>query len=480
MSGYVPNNRNERTPPPSSPYNGDFNTQPARSIEGISSSNQTSLVGIRFIWDNGECLGANIPYNLIPAGGAALRGGLNAQGCIAQNISGREYEAQLFADADVDSDVATARGELQNVLDEIIAAELAEAAELQAIQDQRSSAMNALHKGLAFGKGLFMAGVGMVDSAVQFNDLINPHTQLSNALRSAWNADATNGRWIDSFLQNYGNEQHRELVEALGFDPASVTREQLAQAYEIANFIYDDAPSQAILGRFAIDYARAQNAEELAELSGGAAFEIVLTAVLAVLTGGVFLAVKAATSLRHLGLLKRLGNALTRLGAALRRVKIKTGSRAKGNGTGAQTVEVRRPEGVEAKPLPVIDEPSTAQPKTREEQLKENKKRGEEFATAKTDEFRSTADNVETEITIKAADGTKTRVDAIGIDKETKAISIQEYKSSETAPLTKNQEAAFPQIEEGGGEIVGKGKGIFTGGTKVPPTTIQIIRPPEG
>lgn len=482
MSGYVPNNRNERTPPPTPPYNGDFNSQPARLLEGTTSAVSTSLVGIRFIWDNGECLDANIPFSLQPAEGNALKGALNAKGCVTQTIPGREYEAQLLADVEVDAHVAAARTELQSVLDEIIAAEQAEAAKLQAIQNERSAAMNAFHKGLAFGKGLFMAGVGMVDSAMQFNDLISPHTYLSNALRAAWNADASNGSWMDSFRQNFTAEQHRELVEALGFDPSSITREQLAQAYEIANFIYDDAPSQSMLSRFAVDYAKAQNAEEIAEFSGGAAFEIVLTAVLAVLTGGAFLAAKAATSLRHLKLLQRLGNALTKLGAALKRARIKAGGKAKGNGTGAQTVEVRRPDGVDAKPLQTANEPDapeTTKTKTREEQLKENKKRGEEFAAAKTEEFRTTADSVETEITIKTADGTKTRVDAIGIDKDTQSISIQEYKSSETAPLTKNQEAAFPQIEESGGEIVGKGKGVFTGGTKVPPTTIQIIRPPE-
>ncbi|WP_175253353.1 hypothetical protein [Pseudomonas sp. BMW13] len=366
MSGYVPNNRDERKPPPTPPYNGDFNTQPARTVEGTTSATNTSLVGIRFVWDNGECLDANIPFSLQPAEGNVLKGALNAQGCVMQTIPGREYEAQLLADVEVDAHVAAARTELQGVLDEIITAEQAEAAKLQAIQNERSAAMNALHKGLAFGKGLFMAGVGMVDSAMQLNDLISPHTYLSNALRSAWNADASDGSWMDSFRQNFTAEQHRELVEALGFDPSSITREQLAQAYEIANFIYDDAPSKAMLGRFAVDYAKAQNAEEIAEFSGGAAFEIVLTAVLAVLTGGAFLAAKAATSLRHLKLLQRLGNALTKLAAALRRARIKAGGKARGNGTGAQTVELPRPEGVKADSFPRTETtpPTDIKPRT--------------------------------------------------------------------------------------------------------------------
>lgn len=305
-------------------------------MEGTTVQPVNSLVGIRFMWDNGECLGANVPYSLTPAGANVIRGDLDARGCLTKTIQGREYDAQLLADADVDNDVAKARTELQSSLDEILSAERAEAAKLQAIQDQRSGFMNGVHKSLAFGKGSFMAGVGLIDSAKQFNDLITPHTYLSNALRAAWNVKPASGsRWVDSFLQNFSDEQHRELIEALGFDPSSITREQLADAYEIANFIYDDGPSKAMLGRFAVDYAKAQNVEEMAEFGGGAAFEIVLTAILAVFTGGVFVGIKAATSLRHLAKLKRLGNALTKLSAALKRARIKAKGKVRGAGTGA-------------------------------------------------------------------------------------------------------------------------------------------------
>ncbi|MEK4715664.1 hypothetical protein ABIC55_001405 [Sporosarcina psychrophila] len=52
---------------------------------------------------------------------------------------------------------------------------------------------------------------------------------------------------------------------------------------------------------------------------------------------------------------------------------------------------------------------------------------------------------------------------------------IQEYKSSVTAPLTKNQTKGFPELQSGGGSVVGKG--IFKGGTPMPPTKVEIIRP---
>jgi len=116
---------------------------------------------------------------------------------------------------------------------------------------------------------------------------------------------------------------------------------------------------------------------------------------------------------------------------------------------------------------------------SKQEQIKVNKKKGDEFANKETENFKQEANKVEKEITIKATDGTKTRVDAIGVDKKTGSIRIQEYKGSETAPLTKNQKGAFPQLEKTGGEVVGKGKGDFPGATEIPPTKIEIIRPPK-
>ena len=69
---------------------------------------------------------------------------------------------------------------------------------------------------------------------------------------------------------------------------------------------------------------------------------------------------------------------------------------------------------------------------------------------------------MEDQITIKSnnPDGeeVKIRVDAMGYDKETGALRIQEYKSSETAPFTQNQNLAYPHFEQTGGEVVGEGK----------------------
>ena len=347
MSGYVPNNRNERPAPTPAPYNGDFHRQAPRPLEGGSTQTSSCLVGLRFVWDNGECLGANLPYSLSPASGNAVRGSLDSRGGLIQTIPSGEYQAQLLADADVDTDISDARAELQAVLDEILAAERAEAAQLQAIQDQRSAFSNYLHRQLAVGNGFFLGAWGLLKTAKEFSDLVNPFTAFSNALRSAWQARASEGEtWLAAYNRQFSAEQHRELVEALGFDPSSITREQLAEAYELACFIYEDGPSKAMLGRFAVDYAKAQNVEEVAEFSGGALFEIVLAALLIVFTGGIGLAARGAASVSYLDKLARLGNAFRRLGAALKRARIRRGGRATGSGTGARTVEVERPRDV--------------------------------------------------------------------------------------------------------------------------------------
>lgn len=173
MSGYVPNNRNDRPAPTPEPYNGDFHRQAPRPLEGGSTQTASCLVGLRFVWDNGECLGANLPYSLSPASGNALRGSLDTRGSLIQTIPSGEYEAQLLADADVDTDISSARAELQTVLDEILAAERAEAARLQAIQDQRSAFSNYVHRQLAVGKGFFLGAWGLLKTAKEFSDLVN-------------------------------------------------------------------------------------------------------------------------------------------------------------------------------------------------------------------------------------------------------------------------------------------------------------------
>lgn len=79
-------------------------------------------------------------------------------------------------------------------------------------------------------------------------------------------------------------------------------------------------------------------------------------------------------------------------------------------------------------------------------------------------------------MTVKTQSGTRTRIDLLGFD-DNGVIKCTECKASASAPLTKNQKKAFPEMELSGGVVVGKGKDGFEGGTIIPPTKIDIIRP---
>lgn len=107
----------------------------------------------------------------------------------------------------------------------------------------------------------------------------------------------------------------------------------------------------------------------------------------------------------------------------------------------------------------------------------ENAKMGKQFESVVTENLKRTGHkNITEQVTIKAENGVRTRVDVVGKDASGR-VKLTEAKSSQTASLTKNQKSAFPLIEQKGGTVVGTGKPGFEGGTKTPPTKIDIVRP---
>lgn len=111
-------------------------------------------------------------------------------------------------------------------------------------------------------------------------------------------------------------------------------------------------------------------------------------------------------------------------------------------------------------------------------QLEKNKAAGAAFEEESYEGFSEEMEESGQQVTIKTESGTRTRLDMIGRDANGD-IACVECKASETAPLTRNQKRAFPEIEQSGGRIVGKGKPGFPGGTEIPPTRVEILRPPQ-
>ncbi|ONG80154.1 hypothetical protein BKK41_16095 [Bacillus cereus] len=114
----------------------------------------------------------------------------------------------------------------------------------------------------------------------------------------------------------------------------------------------------------------------------------------------------------------------------------------------------------------------------RQKQAAINRTSGDKFEAELKSNLEGTGDyeKVVKQLTLETPSGIRTRVDLAAIDKVKGKIDLYEAKASLTAPLTKNQKAAFPEIEEFGAVVKGKGKPPLTGGTEIPPTKVEVVR----
>jgi hypothetical protein len=111
------------------------------------------------------------------------------------------------------------------------------------------------------------------------------------------------------------------------------------------------------------------------------------------------------------------------------------------------------------------------------EQLAVNAKRGAAFEAKVEKDLLKRGFEVGKQVTVKTKSGTTTRIDIITRNPADGTIRCVECKSSSSAPMTVNQATAFPQIQSTGGTIAGSGKPGFPGGSRIPPTTVEVIRP---
>ncbi|MEE4157799.1 DUF6883 domain-containing protein [Pseudomonas viridiflava] len=335
-----------KPPPEPRPPEHTWENQPPRTLykEEIKSS---CLVGVRFLWSNGECL-VGCPWGLTQEDGQVIRGTLDSKSFLSQVIEGRAHRIRLNPQFDPKAQLGGIRAELQEILHEILAAERVEADRLTAIQAQRSAVANGFYAQIALGRGFLYGAWGLVESGLEFADLANPFDELAQAAVAAWKSEPEPGKgWLDSFQEQYTAAQYRDLAAALGFDPATISREKMAQAYEAANYIFEDAASKRALRDFAAEYVSLQNHESILQFTGGMVFEIVLAALLVFLTGGTGLAARASVaSTRLTPLLTRLGETLGKLGANLKKARVYEAGIAEGKGSGSQTVVIPQAKGI--------------------------------------------------------------------------------------------------------------------------------------
>lgn len=108
--------------------------------------------------------------------------------------------------------------------------------------------------------------------------------------------------------------------------------------------------------------------------------------------------------------------------------------------------------------------------------LQANKATGAAFEGEVLSGYKAVFPQTQPQITVLNESGVKTRLDMI-IPKGNGNFCLIECKSSSTAPLTKNQSLAFPEIQKSGATVVGNGKPGIPGGTFIGPTKVNIVRP---
>jgi RHS repeat-associated protein len=87
----------------------------------------------------------------------------------------------------------------------------------------------------------------------------------------------------------------------------------------------------------------------------------------------------------------------------------------------------------------------------------ENAAKGNAFQNAVAAEKALTDTNVVQNVTLKTGSGVRTVMDVVSTDARGN-VALTEAKSSATAPLTKNQTMAHPEIQQSGATVVGQGK----------------------
>ncbi|MEJ2454152.1 MAG: hypothetical protein P8103_08365 [Candidatus Thiodiazotropha sp.] len=282
------------------------------------------------------------PYRLKDSGGAIHTGKLDTQGqAQVHGLKAGAVDVSFGMPLQADA-LAPERKALADELQHILQAERQERAARESEFEQQSLLGKAITVNAAFSKGARQALWGILSSLKEWSDLGTQH--LNHALGAAWEAwrYSDEGRFAERFTEQLAEREFREFVEALGFDPSSLSREQWAEVQALLNFIWNDPTTRETLTGFAKQYLEAQHPLEWAEAGGGLIAEVAFDLVLTALTLGAGATIAVLSKVRHLTKFKGLGRVLIPLANKL---KLKAGSRQVVSSTGKWLKErLKKPE----------------------------------------------------------------------------------------------------------------------------------------
>jgi hypothetical protein len=124
--------------------------------------------------------------------------------------------------------------------------------------------------------------------------------------------------YSQAFASRFQEAEFKELAEVTDFDPHSISREKLAEAKAMANFIWEDEPCRTLLLEFAQEYISTQHPLEIVEGVSGVAMYVTIGLLVTAVTLGRSAALVASRNLRHLNELNRLGLWLSTLSKRLK------------------------------------------------------------------------------------------------------------------------------------------------------------------
>ena len=279
---------------PMQPNSYAAHTRPSqRQFDCVEDEGPKKSISLCFRWDNNVAVPKNTPYLLTLDNGSKIEGTLDSEGRLSTLASCHTLKAQLHPNFSP-LEIQKARNELKLQLDEILAKEQIAADKLKKAQEQQGTLESIYYKGVAFTKGF---GQGALDT-LKLIHILGPGTRGVNISKAIANSKSTENQIrFESFLVNLTQEERNSLSELLGFDPLNIKPEDLTDAFELTLFILDDEPSKAILANFAINYIEIQNNETLIHIAGTLAFEIILTALISLLTLGAGGVAKGAGAL---------------------------------------------------------------------------------------------------------------------------------------------------------------------------------------
>ena len=168
------------------------------------------------------------------------------------------------------SDVVQLRQQMTQIFQAMIAKEKADAKGLADNRSDHNILQDAAEMDFAIKKGIWKGAVGLLTWVKDVQDVVHPVNILHRKLIVAWKSYSSDSdERAAKYKKNIELADHKELVEALGFDPDKVTAEVIAEAYEITGYLFDDEASRTLIKQFAKDFAQAQDRTEWAEFAGG-------------------------------------------------------------------------------------------------------------------------------------------------------------------------------------------------------------------